>query len=396
MHACQIIQELLRNQCPSMHAKRRECLVRVTAAALESGLGLLKMSRGLGTQTDLRHRIKCCDRLLSNRRLQAERVLVYKALAERLLGTLRHVCIVVDWSALRADGSLQLLRAATVVSGRAITVYEEVHPLEQLGTAAVQREFMVSLRDILPRHCQPIIMTDAGFRGTWFKMLDQQGWHWIGRIRNRDLVTRPTDLAWIGCKTLYDKAQSRARDLGSFLYTRASAVPCRLVLIKHAPKGRHHKTKLGKRCLSSHSRKNRNSQVEPWLLAVSPSLATLNASDVVRFYAGRMQIEQTFRDLKSAQYGQGLETCQTRTALRIANLILIGTLLTYALWLIGISLHAIGWTVRYGSRSKAATTLSILSLANYWATQLNRPTITSRDIHEARLQLIALVVIVEI
>ena len=100
MHASRIIQGLLRTQCPFIHAKRRDCLARVAAAA-SGGLGVVKLGKALGGPTGLRHRIKCCDRLLSNPHLAHERIAIYQAMAHRLLSRLQQVCIVVDWSELR-------------------------------------------------------------------------------------------------------------------------------------------------------------------------------------------------------------------------------------------------------------------------------------------------------
>jgi hypothetical protein len=42
--------------------------------------------------------------------------------------------IIVDWSDLHADGSRQLLRAAPIVQGRALTLFEEVHPLSRAAS----------------------------------------------------------------------------------------------------------------------------------------------------------------------------------------------------------------------------------------------------------------------
>ena len=65
-----------------------------------------------------------------------------------------------------------------------------------------------------------------------------------------------------------------------------------------------------------------------------------------------MQIEQTFRDLKNVQWGMGLRTSQTRSASRLAILNLIGALLSYALWLIGLAMRSAGRQVAYGSQNK--------------------------------------------
>ena len=396
MHAFRIIQGFLRDQCPTMHAKRRDCLARMTEAAQVGGLGVVKMGKALRTAAQVRHRIKCSDRFLSNVHIQDERVAVFRALAHRVLGTHRQIGIVVDWSELRDDGSMQLLRAAALVKGRAFTVYEEVHPQQKLGSLAVHSAFMKTLRSVLPECCQPVIITDAGFRATWFKMLDQQEWAWIGRIRNRDMVCRPSDRTWTGCKSLYAQARTRARDLGRFLYVRSNPTSCRLVLMKPSAKGRHGVTRFGKPSRSKHSQSCRVAQSEPWLLAASPKLDTMSVDQVVRLYAGRMQIEQTFRDLKNDRWGMGLHTCQTRSAQRLAVLCLIGALLAYAMWLIGIAMRRAGHQVSYGSRSKASATLSVLPLAAYWLDQPEPPPITCRQLVDAFNEFISMVTLYEI
>lgn len=391
MHAFQIIQSFLTEQCPAMHAKRRDCLARVVAAAAQAGLGVVKLARKLASPTHIRHRIKCCDRLLSNAHLARERVLLYRAMARQVLPSRAKIAIVVDWSVLRDDGSAQLLRAAAVLAGRAVVLYDEVHPRERQGSPAVHRHFMTTLREILPPNCHPVIITDAGFRAPWFKMLNQLGFAWIGRIRNRDMACPLQRDDWRGCKTLYAKATAQARDLGQFNYTRSNPTRCRLVLARRQPKYRHAKSKAGNTKRSSHNKKISQAQREPWLLAVAPELAALNASQVVDIYAGRMQIEQTFRDLKNTQWGMGLRSSQTRALDRLASLLLIGALLTYALWLIGLAARAAGFDLRYGSGRKAPHTLSVLSLATQWHEASHRPAISIRQLKDALALLTSLV-----
>lgn len=366
MHASSILQRFLQQQCSFMHAKRQQCVARIAHAACLNGLGVVKLAKGLGRPASLRQDIKSCDRLLSNPRFQQERVTIYRALAKQILCEIDGAAIIVDWSELRADGSLQLLRAAVMAKGRALTIYEEVHPQALLGSPIVQRLFMRRLKTVLPPGFRAIIVTDAGFRATWFRMLDQQRWAWIGRIRNRDMVCPEGTCAWEGCKTLYVKANSRPRNLGNFSYARANPVPCRLMIHRRPAKHRHQKTKLGKPCRSAHSKKARAAQVEPWLLAVSPRLKSLSVKEVIRAYTGRMQIEQTFRDLKCPRSALGLRTCQTRSASRIAMLLLIGALASYALWIIGLTMGRDGAAIHYGSAMKSQSTMSIVGLAMFW------------------------------
>ncbi len=390
MHAQGIIQDLLDTECPFIHAKRRTCLATMVDAGSKGSLSVMGMSRMLCSSTAIRHRIKRCDRLLGNSKLEKDRHLIYGAMAQRILCGIAQPLIIVDWSDLHADRSQQLLRAALMVQGRALTVYEEVHPLARATALRVHRAFVKRLQTILPLHCRPIFITDAGFRSTWFKLLDGMGYAWIGRIRNRDMVRSSDDHAWHGCKTLYARANASPKDLGQFEYVRSNPVACRLILIKKRAQGRHRITVHGKVTRSRHSLKQAQAQREPWLLAVSPQLAVLGAKAVVAIYGGRMQIEQTFRDVKNPRWGLGLSESQTRKPKRLATLLLIGALACYALWLIGLALRSTGYRVEFGSREKAAKALSVISLARWWIAENETIKLSRRQITDALALLCAM------
>jgi hypothetical protein len=70
-----------------------------------------------------------------------------------------------------------VLRAALAASGRAITIYEEVHDEKFLGNAKVHSNFLQNLKKILSPDYNPIIVTDAGFSVPWFKAVLRQNWH---------------------------------------------------------------------------------------------------------------------------------------------------------------------------------------------------------------------------
>jgi hypothetical protein len=130
-------------------------------------------------------------------------------------------------------------------------------------------------------------------------------------------------------------------------------------------------------------RKQAKAQKEPWLLAVSPQLDMLDAKAVVAIYSGRMQIEQGFRDVKNPRCGLGLSTSQTRKPKRLAILLLIAALACYALWLIGFAAKSSGYRIEYGSRKKAGTALSILSLARWWVMENQQVNLSRRRIDAA-------------
>jgi hypothetical protein len=80
-----------------------------------------------------------------------------------------------------------MLRAAVPVGGRTLTLYEEVHPRRTCDSLKVKKRFLAALKEVLPEGCRPIRVTDAGFRGPWFKAVKHLGWDGVSRIRNRTL-----------------------------------------------------------------------------------------------------------------------------------------------------------------------------------------------------------------
>jgi hypothetical protein len=365
MHAFVIVQQFLRIRCPHIHAVRLAVILAAVGAAVRGRrLTLTELGRSLPGTARVKHNIKRIDRLLGNRHLAAERIDLYRALAQRLLGTLREPVIIVDWSDLTTDRRWQLLRAALPVGGRALTLYEEIHPLCHFANPRVHHAFLVRLKTLLPEGMRPILVTDAGFRGPWFKTVNRLGWHWIGRIRNRDFVRPLGAEAWQGGKTLYAQVSARPRGLGLFEVVRSKPFVCRLCLVKRPKRHRIRRSVFGAPVRSNQSLKQARAQREPWLLAASVSLAHLQPAEIVNLYATRMQIEEAFRDLKCLRYGLGFALNLSRTRERLAALLLIAALALYALWLIGSQALARGLLSQYQSNTRRTRpTLSLFNLA---------------------------------
>ena len=365
MHAVRILQQRLRAQCPRVHLKRLGALLVCVVAALRGQrLTLTELGRALPSQARVKHSIKRVDRLLGNRQLAVERFDIYQAVSGWLLARSQRPIIVIDWSVLTADHSWQLLRAALPVHGRTLTIYEEVHPRRHLASRRVHSAFLRRLKALVPDGVTPILVTDAGFRGPWFKAVSRLGWHWIGRVRNRDFMRAQGSATWVACKSLYSKANARPQALGLHELVRSNPLHCRLYVVKRIKKNRVHTSVFGERVRSTQSSKQARAQREPWLLAASPSLVELNAHDVVNFYAQRMQIEEAFRDLKSSRYGLGFELHLSRTRERIAALLLIASLAMLILWQIGSAAIAQRLQFQYQSNTrKTRPVLSVFTLA---------------------------------
>lgn len=329
-----------------MHTLRRRVLMSAVDALIAGRrLTLIDLARSWLGADRVRAPLKAMDRLLSNEHLHAERERVYAGMARWLLRCQQPV-IIVDWSELKNDKSWHMLRAAVAVGGRTLTILDQVFPGGLQGSPQAERQFLQRLKQILPAQARPILVTDAGFRTPWFRAVTAMGWRWVGRLRHRTYVkpieAPATPEQWLPCKALYALVRKVPRDLGLMHTLPKQCWVCRMIVHGRPPKGRKHHTLQGLSVRSSHSRKQARREREPWLLVVSPELSDLSAQQLVNLYAKRMQIELSFRDLKSHRYGQGFEDSLTHKRHRLEILLLINALAAFASWLIGMACEAAG------------------------------------------------------
>ncbi|RAP59498.1 transposase [Oleiagrimonas sp. MCCC 1A03011] len=360
-----------------MHkARARVLLLAVEALIAGRRLTLIDVARSWPGAERIRAPLKAFDRLLSNRHLHAEREHVYANMAHWLLRSPQPV-IVVDWSDLKADKSWCLLRAAIPVGGRALPILDMVFPASQAGSPKAEQRFLERLERIVPASATPILVTDAGYRTPWFRQVEKRGWHWLGRLRHRTRV-KPVDVHaqddWVPSPALYALLdRDGTRDMGLMDTARATPWTCRVVLHRKKARGCKHRTLKGAPVRSTQSRKSAARQREPWLLVATPSLR-LSARQLVTLYARRMQIELSFRDLKSHRYGNGFEDSLTRSGKRIEILLLVHAMANFASWLAGLACRATGmdhWLSPGSSRRRLYSIMRMgrEALARSWPMQ---------------------------
>ena len=164
MHALTILQRCVAPLLAGIHRRRLAGLLEAVAATVSGPrLTLTEIGRRFGGGGALRHRIKRADRLLGNTKFQADAKGIYGSLARMLLTGVAEPLIVIDWSDLKEDQSLHLLRASLPVGGRSLTLYEEVHPQRKLGNRLVQHRFLRQLKALMPASADRIIVADSGF-----------------------------------------------------------------------------------------------------------------------------------------------------------------------------------------------------------------------------------------
>lgn len=339
MHKLSVLDTWFKRNCSFMHSARCAAVLRVTRSLLESSKAYLT-EIGRHVFNDGRHKsgIKCVDRLLGNKCLHAERVQVYEQVAKWLLSRTARPLILIDWSDVCPGHQFVMLKAAVPLKGRALTIYEEVYPLTQHNSPRAHHAFMQRLSGLVPSGCRPIIVTDAGFRGPWFREVEALGWDWAGRVRNNVKLRLAGEKSWKLNTLLYRHATDKPTCIGAGHLSIQHPYACHLHLYAGFKRGPGRPRKPF-RSTPTHQR-SRLPAREPWLLATSLSPRTWTALRVVQIYKKRMQIEETFRDMKNPRWGYALEYARSGSAARLENLLLITTLAMLATWLLGLAAKA--------------------------------------------------------
>jgi hypothetical protein len=331
MHVKKIIHKNLKE---IMHLKRLNALTSIVTGAFEAkALSVTGLGRALDLPIQERSGIRKVDRLIGNQKLYQERVVVYGVFAQQLIGNKKRPWLIVDWSPI-PNTTHQLLRAAVVCEGRALSIYEEVHEEKYLANRKVHKAFLRTLKSQLPPECCPIIVTDAGYHATWFKLVLQVGWDYVGRVRGLVKYQLKGEREWHKVSSLHPQSNRHGRKIGTILLSKTERLEGQLCCYKGVSKGRVSKNKLGKRRQATDSKNHAKSAKEAWLLMTSLDGHYL-AKTVVKIYKTRMQIEEGFRDLKSSQYGFGFERAYSRQIKRIELLLLIAMLASYVAWIVG-------------------------------------------------------------
>ena len=339
MNAKQVLSKCLSLVTPLMHKTRRQSLFSAIESSMNGGsLSITGLGRDIDSNALEKHKIKRVDRLCSNTNLHGDIELIYTRMAYLLVGKMSQPIIHIDWSDLDDRKQHFLIRASLAAQGRSLTLYEEIHPLNKKEKPKTHLLFMTKLKAMLPSDCKPIIVTDAGFRIPWFKQVLSLKWDYVGRFRNRTHCKKTADNHWYPVKKLYAQANSRAKKLGVYLLGEQTSFQSHLVIYKCNAKGRKDKTATGVESRrSKRSRACAEREKEPWLLATSLCHASSTAKRVVKIYATRMQIEESFRDVKT---GLKMNDCGTRIANRLSVLLLIASLSQFILYLLGLAVKA--------------------------------------------------------
>lgn len=335
MRALEILRQKLRSRLSFLHEARWHALwCTVHALIVGKKLWLTALGRSLPTTARRKHAIKAVDRLLGNRHLHRERFEIAAALAAMLMRRNCQPILLVDTVEVRHR--LIAITAALAYDGRSFPLWSTRVSHYKPKVRDVRR-FLDELGRILPPRCKPVLITDAGFETPWLCEVETHGWDYVSRLRGQTRVLFQG--RWIGLKTLRSLATNRPKNLGILRIVRSRPHERRVVMSK-LPVCRHRQvtTRRGPSRGTNYHVYRQNAH-EPLVLTTSLSS---NVHYLVELYRLRMQIEQSFRDLKNHRWGWSLRHCLTRSRQRLEVLFLIAAIASLVQQTVGAAAESLG------------------------------------------------------
>ena len=335
----EILSGILCNADSTIHLYRLSALKDISKALMKSqNLSLSDMGRNIVGSTTPKHNIKRVDRFVGNEKMYQELSVIYSGLSKYVMQYTQSempVEVIIDVSYMKDDRCLAMLSAQLSYKGRSLPLYNEIFKEGELKGKA--SSFLETLKELLPADRKVIIVLDAGFFEDWFKSIEALGYYWVCRIRKGRSISKDTE--WYNSEELFSRASRVAKRFENCLLTKRHKHGCAIVLKEQIKKGRTQKISRGKTTNKWGGGSYASSANEPWLLATNlPEEYT--ATTVVNIYKKRMQIEESFRDLKSHQFGLKARYIRSMNVHRWGVLMLLAAIVQIVYWVLGRVGHA--------------------------------------------------------
>ncbi|HAT1868662.1 IS4 family transposase [Legionella pneumophila] len=359
-----------------MHTKTRKSLTSHVRSLLggQAHLSLSSLGRNLPGQAIVKNKINMCWRFLSNKKVHNLQGAIYKSICTPILSQLNELLIAVDWTGC-CSPDIHMLRASLVHDGRSIPIYNEIHSQKDLATEVIHNQFLINLKTIVPEGKRVVIITDAGFKTPWFNEVNQLGWYFVGRVSGTINYRLDTDKKWNPIKELHSligRGETRHFGIGRLGQDSKTRIQGLFTAYWGEKKGR----KNPKPKYPDVEKRYSKMYAEPWILISNlhknSSLDVTQNEETVallirELYSKRMQIEQNFRDDKSERLGFGWRFSRTKDKNKMSLLILIATIATLILWMIGFAAEK--KKIHYRFQANTVRSHRVLSLL-YLAKQL--------------------------
>jgi hypothetical protein len=303
-----------------LHAKRVESLAGATLGCIQSAsLAVSMIGQGLALANGLlpKHAIKQVDRLLSNKGIDVDDLLVHWV--PHVLGERKSINVALDWTDFDADNQSTIMLSLLTNHGRATPLVWLSVDNATLKNRRNGYEYQVlrRLAAVVPSGVHVTVVADRGFgdQKLYQLLTEELKFDYVIRFRGNIGVTAADGeerkaAEWVG-------AGGRARTLREAMVT-ADEYPVATVV-----------------CVQARDMK------EPWCLAASTPGASARA--LIKQYSRRWTIECGLRDAKDIRFGMGMGSMHVSSPTRRDRLWLICALAVVLLTVLGAAGEALGY-----------------------------------------------------
>lgn len=341
MNPANLLHSYLIEDCPNVHSMRLQSVMDVATALLKSqNLSMASMGRNISTPINVKNKIKKVDRLEGNKHLHGELETFYSSLSKYVFTYTSHEAsapIIIDVCYLKDNCAVQMLSAELALKGRSLPLYRDVFNQGELQNRAVK--FIAALKNLIPSDKPIIIIMDAAFGEDWFKEIESAGWFWLVRVRQGKSVQLEPSEDWITVKEFIPTIGLKSKCYNNASFMIRHNRKCRLITVGKSAKKERRQPRHPPRNDKAGNNSCRNSANEPWILATNlPS--QYSTTQVINFYKKRMQIEESFRDMKSHRFGLCGRYISTTCAYRWGVKMLLASIVQIVLWIVGVVGHS--------------------------------------------------------
>ena len=300
-----------------------------------AALGVHVIGRGLADAMGLapKHAIKQVDRLLSNTGITVWQW--FHQWVTFVVAARKEIVVALDWTEFDKDDHSVIALYLVTSHGRATPLIWKTVRKSELKAHRNEHEYSVieRLHEILPEGVDITVLADRGFGDQkLFTMLEMIGWRYAIRFRGLIKVTHKG-------RTLPAKewlpVSGHAKMLRDVAITEDKN-PIAAVVVKH-----------------------QKGMKEAWCIATNR--VDLGAQGVVKLYARRFSIEETFRDMKDNHFGMGLSATHIGVPARRDRLLLLGALSHALLTLLGAAGEACGLDRMLKANTVKTRTMSLFN-----------------------------------
>lgn len=341
MEVLDILHSHLMEECPFIHGKRLQSIMDVACSLQKKqNLSLTAIGKGLSGETSLKHKIKKVDRLESNKYLYEEISSIYVGLSSFLFQYLRFQAdapVLIDLCYLQDEHDVQMLSAEIALKGRSIPLYREV--FESGGLSGRASSFIKGVMQCIPKNKAVIFIMDAGFGEDWLKAIESHGWFWLTRVRQGKMLKLGPDEEWSTVKDFVPQIAEKTKSYNQAFIMKEHNRPCRVITTRRSPGEKRNLSKAPRNDKAGSNHYRRLAR-EPWILATNLPKDNFTATHVINYYSKRMQIEQSFRDIKSHQFGLSARYATTKSIYRWGVKMLLAAIVQTMFWIIGVIAHS--------------------------------------------------------